>query len=282
MPANQDVINQVRVGRATAGIRGRRKQTKLPVWLHPKQIERYYNRILQSYVSDLVEIVLSIFSPLKEISNEVLSLSRQDDWADDANRLLETMAIGMDGVKIDVQATAYDVAGKTNVWNNRQWRKIMKAGLGVELVQREPWLVPLTKSFVSENTGLITKMTNTMKDNIGGKIQRGFRNGERFENIAKEIRKEFKSTRYRAKLIARDQVSKLNGQLTKERQNQAGIDTYFWRTANDERVRPTHNANKGQEFSWDTPPAVTGHPGHDIQCRCYGEPNFQDILNEVI
>ena len=280
---NKELLNQIRVGRLRAGVSKRRKQTNLPVWLHPVPVERYYNRQLQKYVSGLITAIQSTLFPfILDIAKEAAaSLKRQDDWADDAMRLLNTMAIGMDGVKLDIQATAADVAGKVDVWNDRQWRKIMKSAIGVELIQREPWMVPLTKSFVAENTGLITKMTRDMKENIGGKVQRGLRNGERHETIAKELKKEMGMTRNRAKLIARDQVSKLNGQITKERQVQAGIDDYRWRTANDERVRSTHLENNDKKFSWDKAPANTGHPGSDIQCRCYGEPNFDDILDEV-
>ena len=51
-----------------------------------------------------------------------------------------------------------------------------------------------------------------------------------------------------------------------------GIEEYRWRTSKDERVRATHAANEGKVFRWDTPPAETGHPGNDVQCRCDARP----------
>ena len=51
-----------------------------------------------------------------------------------------------------------------------------------------------------------------------------------------------------------------------------GISEYRWGTAGDERVRETHEANDGKVFRWDTPPAETGHPGNDVQCRCTARP----------
>lgn len=48
-----------------------------------------------------------------------------------------------------------------------------------------------------------------------------------------------------------------------------GYTEYYWHTQRDSRVRPTHAANDGKWFSLFTPPPVTGHPGHDYNCRCW-------------
>lgn len=71
----------------------------------------------------------------------------------------------------------------------------------------------------------------------------------------------------RAELIARDQTLKLNGQMTKVRQQNAGVDSYTWSTSLDDRVREEHAALEGQVFRWDNPPEP-GNPGDDYQCRC--------------
>jgi SPP1 gp7 family putative phage head morphogenesis protein len=46
---------------------------------------------------------------------------------------------------------------------------------------------------------------------------------------------------------------------------------YIWRTSSDDRVRPSHAANRGLIFQWSNPPA-TGHPGKGYGCRCWAEP----------
>ena len=48
------------------------------------------------------------------------------------------------------------------------------------------------------------------------------------------------------------------------------MDYYIWRTQGDNRVRPTHEANNGKIFCYNYPPP-TGHPGTEINCRCYAE-----------
>lgn len=45
---------------------------------------------------------------------------------------------------------------------------------------------------------------------------------------------------------------------------------YIWRTRGDANVRPSHAANNGKVFSWDSRP-TTGHPGEDYGCRCIAE-----------
>lgn len=82
----------------------------------------------------------------------------------------------------------------------------------------------------------------------------------------------------RAALISRDQTLKLNGQVNMARQTRAGITQYVWSTSQDERVRDTHESKEGETFDWSSPPADTGHPGQDYQCRCVPLPVIPDDL----
>jgi len=63
-----------------------------------------------------------------------------------------------------------------------------------------------------------------------------------------------------------------------ERQKEIGVDSYVWNTAHDERVRDSHREKDGKTFKWSEPPADTGHPGEDFQCRCIGIPVFEDSI----
>lgn len=78
----------------------------------------------------------------------------------------------------------------------------------------------------------------------------------------------YHSAGYNLRRIARDQTTKAIGQFTELRQKQIGVKEYRWSTSDDNRVRLTHQHNEGKVFSWDEAPAITGHPGWDIQCRC--------------
>jgi SPP1 gp7 family putative phage head morphogenesis protein len=112
-----------------------------------------------------------------------------------------------------------------------------------------------------------------------------------------QLQDEFQVSKSRADLIARDQVLKLNSQITRTRQTSAGIKRYTWTTSGDERVRGNPNglypdsdrdhwSLDGRTFSWDAPPVVnpktgeTAHPGEDFQCRCVATPVL-DFLEET-
>ena len=99
----------------------------------------------------------------------------------------------------------------------------------------------------------------------------------RVEDLRKQIQADFDVTKSKADLLARDQVLKLNGQLTQLRQQNAGISEYDWSTSGDERVREIHGDLDGTRQSWDSPPIVSEdgrreHPGGDYQCRCVAIP----------
>ena len=92
------------------------------------------------------------------------------------------------------------------------------------------------------------------------------------QRIRSRLARRYKSSGYNLRRLTRDQNNKLVGQLNQARQTEVGVERYIWQTAEDERVRETHAANNGKEFAWADPPAATGHPGEDIQCRCVALP----------
>jgi uncharacterized protein with gpF-like domain len=147
----------------------------------------------------------------------------------------------------------------------------------------------------------------------------GFRSGKRWETISQEILSEtdlepgvFNKAETRADLIARDQTSKLYGNLAQKRQENSGLIWYYWRTMEDERVVGTpggrypkgsdghgnHFKMDGKVCRWDNPNLYaksvqdakdgnwemrteempSGHPGDEYQCRCYAEPIFDTIF----
>ena len=57
--------------------------------------------------------------------------------------------------------------------------------------------------------------------------------------------------------------------------------TYIWRTAGDDKVRPSHAEREGQVFSWDNPPDG-GHPGEAPNCRCTAEDVKDDKCEKIL
>ena len=52
-----------------------------------------------------------------------------------------------------------------------------------------------------------------------------------------------------------------------------GLTEFIWRSRDDGRVRPEHQAHDDQTFSWSAPPE-DGTPGQAYGCRCSAEPVF--------
>ena len=147
----------------------------------------------------------------------------------------------------------------------------MQSAFGVNVVASEPWLRPQIASFTNQNVQLIKNISNDAATQIEGIVQRGFATGAGVGNIKEQIEQRYAITKRRSQLIARDQVSKLNGQLTEYRHKEVGIERYRWVTAGDERVRSSHAELNNKIFSYNNPPSV-GNPGQPVQCRCVAQP----------
>jgi SPP1 gp7 family putative phage head morphogenesis protein len=140
------------------------------------------------------------------------------------------------------------------------------------------------ETFVEDNVRLVKSLFTDELDSLKGIVLRGARAGLRYEEIADDIVEKFGATKRHAALIARDQVTSLNAELTRIRQEQVGIEQYTWSTVKDERVRKSHRALEGTTQRWDSPPTVDGekaHPGQPINCRCQAIPDVDAMLREA-
>lgn len=145
----------------------------------------------------------------------------------------------------------------------------------------EPWLRESLKIFSTENASLIQSNNMRLLSETQQMVYSSMQAGERHEEIAKKLfaRKKnalghvspYRKAETRAAIIARDQVSKLNGDLTRIRQEKTGVKKFIWRTAGDGRVRPSHRSFANNIYTWKS--GASGIlPGQDVLCRCYAEP----------
>jgi len=180
---------------------------------------------------------------------------------------------------VDDESPAANSAGAVGAEVDRRHKRAFYGALsravGVNILATEPFRGAVMDQWVRENTGLIRSLSLSTVRGISREVDEAFVAGLRHEELAKRWRErglpvEFGTLRGRAKVIARDQINKLNGQLTQARQENLGITHYVWRTSGDERVRDRHADLDGQRFAWDSPPDE-GHPGHAVQCRCVAE-----------
>jgi SPP1 gp7 family putative phage head morphogenesis protein len=270
-----------------------KKFKRLPKWLFPLNIERHYKNILIGYIKELNALIDEILNTQLKNSHYLFNLQRNkrlDSFSDDIDRMINSISIQLDKFwKVDPDILTYNIAKKTDEFNFEQWSKLQQKVFGITLFKNEPWLEPILKSFTKENVTLIKTLKGKVLSELEVTLNREFKKGTLYTDIRDTIQSKYKTTEWQAERIARDQIGKLNADLTEYRQEEIGVKKYTWRTSLDERVRgnplgrfpkaiPSHWDREGKIFSWNTPPE-DGHPGQAILCRCYAEPMFDTIDN---
>jgi SPP1 gp7 family putative phage head morphogenesis protein len=254
--------------------------------LPPDTVERYYRRLLKDFINVLDEVTAKIIMPevnsiLKEADKKrpiVDSLTLDASYSDDIARMIREakLKINEKFSNKELSNMARRVAARGDTFNKEQVSKVFMKIIGVDPIATEPWLKQEVKAFVKENVNLIKSISNTYLTQVEQVVTRGARSGYTNSEIAEEIQGRFNVSESRAEFIARDQVAKFNGDLTKLRYQNVGINRYEWSTSGDERVRDSHAEKDGNIYSFDDPPSDTGNPGDDFQCRCVAIPVFDE------
>jgi SPP1 gp7 family putative phage head morphogenesis protein len=184
------------------------------------------------------------------------------------------MRRNFDGIGKQAEIISRAFVEDSDAVNKRRFYNAIEEGIGVNLqsIVTNENLEDVLVATTRENVSLIKSIPEEYFKNIESIVFSNTTQGRSATSMIKQIQKQGKTTVKRAKLIARDQSSKLNSALNQKRQTNLGIEEYIWRTSGDSRVRHNHADKNGKIFRWDTPPADTGHPGQDIQCRCVAQP----------
>ena len=131
----------------------------------------------------------------------------------------------------------------------------------------------LLKLYLEKNTSLITSMTNDMVKRVEQTVYSAKINKTSTTELSKILQKEFKIMKSRADLIAVDQLSKLNADFNRARQEQGGIKKYTWRGRLDSRERSLHVNLEGNVYKWGQKTGAEGGlpPSQPIRCRCWAQ-----------
>lgn len=168
---------------------------------------------------------------------------------------------------------------KTEAFNDAKYDDPLMHLLGIGDVSANVE-ASIVNGWVTENVQLVGNMNAQQLGKMETLFLRALRDGSRSAQVRGEVAQIIGTENInRARLIARDQIGKLDGQLTRQKQVEAGVQGYVWRGALDGRERPSHVAREGLKFRWDSPPP-DGHPGQPIQCRCTAEPDLSYLGEE--
>jgi SPP1 gp7 family putative phage head morphogenesis protein len=298
--ASNTLIQAARQRKATRGRKGLNR--KAPVIPEPRYIERQYQAMLLAYVRELTgEVSDRLIGALPQMAQERdLSAPRGDSWADDLARIVDGLTVFGRSRSEQVINRLGEISGEVGNFNRRAFARAMSAVIGVDITQGMDgaWLRTSITSWSRENASLIRSIPERMLTDVEGIAQRALRAGADPRETSREIRERFGVTEARARLIGRDQVAKLNSDITKGRNQALGIETYEWSTSGDERVRESHKVMNGKLCRWDDATVysedggvtwlqrssiggVDEHPGQDFQCRCVSRPILSDVLEAL-
>lgn len=260
-----------------------KKKRVAPVWHYPTNAEKKYHKELNNLIYQTKILIKEFLYPeLPGLIDEVNRNTPQDRLDDFVDRLRGIIIHIGKTLKPHVENTVREasiIGREIAIFNKKQSENLNRSIFGIDIFVNEPWLTDQLHLFSIQNSQLIVSLPEQELDRVAGIVERGLQQGLSHKQLIPEIQKTFGISQRRAKLIARDQTSKLNSSLTRLRQQEVGVEEYIWQTSLDERVRPTHKANEGKKFRWDKPSPITGHPGHDVNCRCVARPVLQNLLD---
>ena len=276
----------------------------------PQSMERDYQRFANAFLTDIYGAIL------KESMPELLQVLKDADadagqradakgsrakenekkrslqrWRDVDNtiirlrRVINTIRQKLDAT-IGLHQTGRklnSIASATRKLTVKEWKKAIGKTLGVNILEDYfdgPFYADILDKWVKENVNLIVTIPHDALDEMEKIVIQSYLDGKPITAITKEIQRNYSTTKSHARLIARDQMGKLNSKITQHQQKACGVRRYKWSDSGDSRVRRDHRRLNGKIFSWDDPPVIDtrtgrrGHPGDDYQCRCVAIPVF--------
>ena len=295
---------------------------KLPARVWQTYLDILRVKIIAQWRKKVEELIIAKLPYIeRQVENERPGGLRKDSWSDDAAIQLSLLSDQYDKIAQQSKDIAAGTFEAVNGVSHRQWYDIAQRVLGVNLFQHEPWLEAESKAFVHVNVDLVTNLQESLQSDISRIVMGGFREGKRWESLRDELLGTkldpgvFDKVDTRAKLIARDQTTKLYADVGEKRQVNAGLTLYIWRTMEDERVVGTpggrwpkgseghhnHYLMDGKVCKWSDPTVYAdsvelalagkwkkrtaqmpeGATGKEIQCRCYAGPVFQTLFQKT-
>jgi len=254
----------------------------------PENLAREYMRITNTYMTLLNKTLAEHLPTIRRaIDAEMDGIRRDDSYSVHSVIDRTFMQINADFGK---KAATFGLANKlarlsdlTRKLSISEWKRVVHRTLGINVLEdyyNGEFFRDTLRLWTQTNVDLIKTVEDRTLGNMRSIVEDGFRSGKSNTAIGRLIQEEYGMERRHAQFIARDQVAKLNSDLTRSQQEDAGVEEYIWSTSDDARVRERHAELDGTRHKWNDPPIVDertgrrGHPGQDFNCRCSALPVF--------
>ena len=265
---------------------------------YPDTAEREFARINRAYIR-LLNKTLKDHLPeiMKAYKQEMRGDSREDsisDFSDKVRKQIYAMAAELEEAleKFGLHKAVEKIARIAQTTSVKEWKRAVKNTLGIDIFgdyYKGETYEQIVQQWIASNVSMIKSIPDDTLLDMEEIILDGYREGKRVGDLRKEIQDKYNLTKRKAEMLARDQISTLNAELTKEQHKDAGVRRYKWSSSKDSRVRECHQEFDGHIYSWDDPPEAwystkskgivyTGRkcaPGEDYCCRCCAIPVFE-------
>ena len=309
---NQTEIQLMKILFKTNGKRATKKATSTRAY--PHGVEQKYYRQLKGFFKPLTDYVTEYINknlepllrgdsseihldaiPGKSFRGMVYNLEKWLSlYMPDISQLPETPYQSDNIILVALGKTADEAME----FGEEEFKKMLEKGIHVNLPTSADWWEDMKKSWAEDNYTLITSNAKNYVSKINTLTEQAIVNGLSPGLLKEEIMKATEGlSEKHCKLLARDQMGKLNGQITQAQMEEVGLDLYVWSTAYDDRVRDSHAVMEGLLCRWDDASvcsydngktwvdrpstAVQLHPGQDIQCRCVGLAFYPELISEI-
>lgn len=273
------------------------------IWQYPNSIERKLIRIITIEIASLVK------EYYKRLHN-IRKYKRDDDLVDpeyteeDSNsveiELSALLAWWLNRMSA-IRTTITFLFGDLNKFNDKQFIIIMQILTGVtlpvsqtvspdtndlvsnylqafkvlgdkvDLSRAEPFIAPSKSNFIANTTNIIDGIGSKLVSDLNAITRTGLQQNLSEKELREIISNKLTTLDKTIKILSREVITKINSELSKNRQISMGFSRYVWNTQLDERVRPAHVALEATIHSWDNAPSE-GHPGSAYMCRCWATP----------
>ena len=255
----------------------RRKQIKIK--------DQYPLAIEKSYAKKLREEMLKITKQIKDLVQSELkrmprrdSLDRTDAYIDQLNNFFDSLA---DKVKLPQTQEKWikDFGENVNDWNTEKFTQNVYKELGVDFyLPQTPFSKDTVSGWVTANEKVTQRYLVDTVEQLRAEITKQYLKGVRAEEIEENLINPIatgntinltdKQVKMKAKLWARNEIGNLNGNLTKTRQQDLGIEKAQWITSGDERVRCTHRLLDGKIYPIATGVTKEWASKNDVKLQC--------------
>ena len=261
--------------------KGREQVTPTYIPKEPVSPEREYIRLMNQIMKIIKDSVLEELPTLEMRYAQEM----RTDGIDDLDRKLKRLFAKI-GEKIDKLIRAKDmrkilqsISRHGRNISVKEWKRLVHKTLGIDISEdyyKGHLMDDLMEKWVNDNVDLIKTIPQNALDEMKKIILKGYKEGANTKAISKEIQEAYGISKRHAQFIARDQMAKLNADMTRKEHEDAGVTRFKWRTVGDGRVRDSHRRLNNQVFEYAKPPInERGErilPGTDYQCRCVAIP----------